>query len=558
MADRFAVQTQYTVGNAPSSILVNAWRRYSDSRQDIAVANYTDGTVSILLYAGAGTFTNAIVPTVSVGSHPASMFVGDFNGDGKKDIVVANTGDNTVNVLLGDGAANFTNANNSPFGAAIGVGNVPYLISVDNFRGGFQDIAVANKNDNTVSILLGNGDGTFATAPGSPFPVGLNPVGGASADLNRDGKTDVIVANFGDGSISIFLGNGDGTFTQAAGSPIAIGVGPMSIATGDFNNDGNIDLAVARVNDNAITILIGAGNGTFAPAAGSPLTTANGVGQGPACVRAYDMAGDANLDLAVANNLDGTVSLFIGNGDGSFQAGAAFPVGANPTYLYPRNVDPGTAPDLVVANFGANTISVLLDNTPQASPLYPVVNENSSVAVTLAGSVRGGASLTYTVLASPTNGLLSGTAPNLSYTPNAFYFGADHFTYKSNDGTLDSATADVTISVKHLNQAPSFTDGPNLTISRSLPKQTFSSWATNIKAGPPNESSQTVSFIVTNNFNSLFLTQPAITAAGTLTFQSKAGSNGVSTVTLRLKDNGTTAAGETNASPFQSFTITVQ
>jgi uncharacterized protein (DUF2141 family) len=173
--------------------------------------------------------------------------VGDFNGDGKLDIAVTGGGygfsiGHVVTILLGNGDGTFRLAQNSTFPT----GSNPWAIVAADFNGdGKLDLAVANQDDGTLTILLGNGDGTFTPATGSPVAVGSGPYALAAADLNSDGKLDLVVANQNDTTVTVLLGNGDGTFTPAAGSPIAVGGAPNSVAVGDFNSSGRLGIAVA-------------------------------------------------------------------------------------------------------------------------------------------------------------------------------------------------------------------------------------------------------------------------------------------------------------------------
>src|SRR5207302_967715 len=148
--------------------------------------------------------------------------------------------------------------------------------------------------DNATTILLGIGDGTFALAPGSPITVGGSPGNLVAADLNGDGKLDLAIPNFLSGTVTILLGNGDGTFPQASGPPMLTGGEPNSIAVGDFNGDGRVDLVVQnQFSANNIVIFLGNGDGTFAP-----FSSTNVAKTGPMAVA--DFKGDGRLGLATA------------------------------------------------------------------------------------------------------------------------------------------------------------------------------------------------------------------------------------------------------------------
>ncbi len=183
--------------------------------------------------------------------------------------------------------------------------------------------------ENAINILLGNGDGTFT--PGTTiFGVGNNPCilpdqpsncSLVVADFNHDGNADLAATSGADNTVIILLGHGDGTFTQANGSPISVGSFPEAVRTGDFNSDGILDLAVANAKDNTVSILLGNGDGTFTQASGSPVS----VGAFPFFVAVADFNGDGFADIAVSNESDSTVSILLGHGDGTFARPAARP-----------------------------------------------------------------------------------------------------------------------------------------------------------------------------------------------------------------------------------------
>ncbi len=259
---------------------------------------YSDAPGSPINVTGTGQFP----------SEPGPIATGDFNGDGKLDMAVGILNSQTpafISILLGNGDGTFTAAGNSPQVAAAGA-----LAAGDMNGDGKQDLAAADYSNNKVVILLGHGDGTFAIASGSPINVGGGPVSLAFGDFNADQKLDLAVANSADGTLSILLGNGDGTFT--AGTLVRTdGLAPFAIGVGDFNRDGKLDLAVQDFDSTAVSILLGNGDGTFAAAA-SPVGAA-----GPSLV-VGDFNGDGKLDLASAGRGNSTVAVLLGNGDGTF------------------------------------------------------------------------------------------------------------------------------------------------------------------------------------------------------------------------------------------------
>ena len=195
---------------------------------------------------------NAI--SFAAGTNPVSLAAADFNLDSRIDLAVADSVGNSVSVLLGDGDGTF-----AP-GVTLPVGTTPTQVVTTDFNGdGKPDIAVTNSGSNNVSVFTGNGDGTFSA--GINYAAGTAPTAVAVADFNNDGKADLIVANGSGGSISFIYGNGDGTLGTVATIPV--GVTNSAIAAGDFNGDGNTDVAVTDTNTGVVWILLGNGNGTF-------------------------------------------------------------------------------------------------------------------------------------------------------------------------------------------------------------------------------------------------------------------------------------------------------
>jgi uncharacterized protein (DUF2141 family) len=330
------------------------------------------GVVSVLLGNGDGTYQTA-VPYASGGYYSDSVAVADVNGDGKPDLLVASwcissaCNNGAVSVLLGNGDGTFQTA-------------VPYAtdayeaesVAVADVNGdGKPDLLVANYCDistctnGTVSVLLGNGDGTFQTAV--PYVSGgYYAVSVAVADVNGDGKPDLLVENYrvsefqGPGMVGVLLGNGDGTFQTAVtyGSGAYYG---YAVAVADVNGDGKPDLVAANECNpsncyfGTVGILLGNGDGTFQAA-----VTYSSEGYLTDSVAVADVNGDGKLDLVVANQCtlpndcltqNGTVSVLLGNGDGTFQEAVSYPSGGYyASSVAVADVNADGKPDLVVAS----------------------------------------------------------------------------------------------------------------------------------------------------------------------------------------------------------------
>jgi Bacterial Ig-like domain (group 3)/FG-GAP-like repeat/FG-GAP repeat len=302
---------------------------------------------------------------ISIGPQTVGVTVGDFNGDGIQDLVTASVGDGLLGVLLGNGNGTF-----QPRATyAAPAGSDPSSVVVGDFNGdGRQDLAVVNGfgGTETLSIFLGNGDGTFQ--PQVPYNAGRDPVGLASGDLNGDGFADLIAVDLANGTVNVLLGNGDGTFQPQVTYPV--GNTPYSAVAGDFDQDGNLDVAVTNSDDNTVSVLLGKGDGTLKP------QVIYVVGTAPRTLALGDFNGDGFLDLAVTNFNDSTVTILLGKSDksGTFQMQPpAVPTGLNPAGIAVGDFNGDGLADLAVTNFGANTVSILLgkgDGTFQLQVAY--------------------------------------------------------------------------------------------------------------------------------------------------------------------------------------------
>jgi len=336
-------RTDFATGTAPVALATGDFN--GDGRTDIATANSGANTISVLLNSGGGGFGAAT--DISVGNQPRAIVARDFNSDGLLDLAVANAGDNTATILLGDGAGNFSST------ATLATGTTPVALASGNFDGDtVPDLAVVNSGDNTISIFLGTGNGNFNFR--TSISTGLSPSSVASADFNGDGLPDLAVANEGDDSAVILLGTGNGLFT--AGVPLTTGNRPTAIAAGEFNSDNKQDIAVTNHDGNSLSVFLGNGDGTFG--------TRNdfATGQRPTGLAVADFTGDGRPDLAVANSATDRISLLSGLGDGTF-ATTDFAANAAAFAVAPGDLNGDGRLDVAAANRDANNITVFLNTT---------------------------------------------------------------------------------------------------------------------------------------------------------------------------------------------------
>jgi VCBS repeat-containing protein len=509
----FQASTQYAAGHLARSVAIGDMN--GDGRPDLAVANYDDNNVSVLLGTGNGTF--GIATNFSVGANPRTVGVGDLNGDGRLDLVAASSISDTVSVLLGNGDGTFQTQTTS------GTGSSPIELAIGDLNGdGRLDLVLANFGGSDVSVLLGNGNGTFGAA--TNLAAGTNPRSVAIADLNGDGRPDLVVANQNSDNVSVLLGNGDGTFSAATNFAAASGGGlPFSVAIGDINGDGKPDLAIAIFASDFVSVQFGNGDGTFQP--GTPI--GNGGQAGLFSVALGDLDGDGKLDLAVTNINSNTVSARLGNGDGTFAAPTFLATGTSPTIVRMADLNGDGALDLAVANLNDWNVSVLLNNSANLSAIQhttinvsagnhaptALTDTNSGDPVVEAGvnpgntPFSGDPSATGNVLGNDTDpdsgdtktvqGVAAGSAASLlstgvgtpivgiygtltlaadgTYTyslnngdpdTNALAQGAfanDLFTYTMRDAAGETSTATLTIAVAGTNDVPiAFSDNPSM------------------------------------------------------------------------------------------------
>jgi ankyrin repeat protein len=305
--------------------------------------------------------------TYATGGYPESVTSADFNGDGKPDMAIANSNDNNVSVLLNNGAGMFSAA------VTYSVGVNPNSITSADFNGdGKLDMAVVNQSDNNVSILLNVGAGTFSAAVN--YGAGNVPLSITSADFNGDSKSDMAVVNGADKTVSVFLNAGAGTFSAAV--TYSVGVNPNSITSADFNGDGKLDMAVTNQIDNNVSVLLNAGAGTFSAA------VTYGVGTYPNSVTSADFNGDGKPDMATANNGSSNVSVLLNAGAGTFSAAVTYGVGNNPGSVTSADFNGDGRPDMATANQTNNNVSVLLNTGAgkfSAAVTYTVGNNPRSV-----------------------------------------------------------------------------------------------------------------------------------------------------------------------------------
>jgi FG-GAP-like repeat/Abnormal spindle-like microcephaly-assoc'd, ASPM-SPD-2-Hydin len=358
---------------AQSSITMVSADFNGDGLPDFAVITNSSTTlttsVSILLTKSDGSVGASVdYPVSSLGE---SLIVGDFNGDGKLDLAV--TSGLTVSVLLGNGDGTFKTPLNS---AALNT-NPQGMAAKDLNGDGKLDLVIADSTAEVVSVLLGNGDGTFKARV--DYPLGDTATAVDIADFNRDGKPDIAVVSGFSQTLSILLGKGDGTFQPHVDYPTA--ATPVQVTSADLNGDGFLDIVVANgYTPGAVSVYLGKGNGTFAP------YVAYSAGTSVSSISLGDFNGDEKIDVAATSLNDNDVAILLGKGDGTFQAAVNYPTGFSPTSVSAQDFNGDGKLDLAILNSSVNntndniaSVMILLgrgDGTFHSNPSYPTAGSN--------------------------------------------------------------------------------------------------------------------------------------------------------------------------------------
>ena len=385
----FMAPVSHATSSAPAAVATGDFN--SDGKLDLAAVIPGGPSVSVSLGNGDGTFQAA--QNFSIGASPSSIAVGDFNGDGKLDLVTANAYD--MSVLLGNGDGTFQPATS----LAIGSDN-PLSVAVGDFNGdGKLDLGVTSHlyvfdgygyygnyfhYEGHASVLLGNGDGTFA-APNTTLLSDGDPDALALTDMNGDGHLDMATANWDYSSVSVLLGDGAGNLQTP--TDFSVSSSPSAIAAGDLNGDGHADLVTANLYGNDVSVLLGDGNG------GISSNQTYATGNGPGELALGDFNHDGHADIVTANNYDNAVSTLLGKGDGAFSPPLKSAAGASPWAIAAGDFNGDGWLDAVTTTSGSN-VSILINDKAWPPGDAPSVSINN---VSLTEGNTGSTNANFTV-----------------------------------------------------------------------------------------------------------------------------------------------------------------
>ena len=419
-----------------------------DGKADLVLPNYYSANVAVMLGEGNGTFLPAVTySSASMGwDYSNYARLGDFNNDGKLDILTTNYSEQSVSVLLGNGDGTFQ----ARIATSVGFGgDSPLVVDVDG--DGNQDILMGGTS--TLAFLKGTGTGSFA-APEFIGSAGLGPY--TYADINGDGKAEIVV-KYSD-HIAMLDYNGDGSFSSIDTVPLNEAVASHSLLASDVNADGLVDLVYNDYSGTRIGVVLNAGDGNFAPDTYYSFGAAN-----PINLAVSDTNGDGNLDVIGVG--EGGTAILFGNGDGTF---------AGSQYLNTGTANRGTFGDIngdgkldfATINWFTSQVNVLLgaagdeatytiskNDAPHAQDSGFGLDEDTSLEGQL--SATDDNPLTYSMVDGPQHGQLALSEDgSFEYTPDPDFAGLDQFTWRASDGSMDSNVATVTLTVNPVNDAP--------------------------------------------------------------------------------------------------------
>jgi hypothetical protein len=348
-----------------------------DGNPDLVFAANWRGGIGVLMGNADGSFGWPTWWTTDVDA--AGVATGDFNGDGNPDIVVSAVSDNTVTVVLGNGDGTFKSVESyEPFIISSGYFPPealphPSAVTLGDFNGdGKPDMAVVDAANSNVTILLNNGRGTFTEMANYLTGGGQPPLMAVAADVNNDGQLDLVMSLTSTGSqssFSVLLGNGDGTFQAPLVYSNGTGNGSDTIAVADVNGDGKPDVISNTQSwslNSSFYVSLGNGDGTFNPAIATPALCPAGAGSGAVYLAVGDLNGDGNPDIVGGCNAGlhlATISVLLGNGDGTFGTPTQFTSGTTPVSIAIGDFNEDGNPDLaVVDNSPTPQVSILLGN----------------------------------------------------------------------------------------------------------------------------------------------------------------------------------------------------
>lgn len=349
------------VGKGPGFVLLADVNH--DGHLDVLVANEDSENLSVLLGDGKGHFVAAPGSPFACGKGPNDIAVGDMNGDGNLDVIIANTQTPYITILLGDGKGGFKPSPHSPFATT----SNPHVhgVAVGDFMGdGKMSVVTDSWGNDKIILLPGDGHGNLLT-PGKSFDADIHSDQGVrAADFNGDGKLDIVMTNQRAGGVGLMLGDGKGGFVKAPHSPFPAVQVAFAFTVGDVNGDGIPDVAVIPYDRDltdpkqlGLAVLLGDGKGGFTKMRGAPFSLAGCAG--PDRIAIGDLNGDGLRDVVVSCAQSNSLVFFMGTRDGGFQISSRQMKDVGWSGIAVGDLNGDKKDDVVVSNHESGTITIL-------------------------------------------------------------------------------------------------------------------------------------------------------------------------------------------------------
>jgi len=500
-----------------------------DTNNDMIVVS--NATNQLRFYSGNGLGSFGLPTVFSLGAGPMAVAVGDVNNNGTQDAVSVNGTAGTISVLLGNGSGSFGVASSFSCNA-----NPTDIALADVNNDGNLDVLVTN-TANQFSVLLGTGSGSF----GSPttYATGAGPTSIIVRNLNTDTFKDVVVTNGGTNTISVFMNLGSGTF--GTGTTYTVQTAPSDADAGDIDNDGDLDLVISNFGSSSFTRYLNNGAGVFSASATTFLSAAEA-----SSIKLGDFNLDGNLDVAMSYKIStvstGIVALFLGNGVGGFALYNRFSTGVGPREIIIGNFSNDGRLDIAAVNETSNTFTVLLNNTARISAAGPLTFCTGSVNLTAMPSTS--------YMWSP-----SGSTQTLNVISSGNYFvtttQGPSFWCSSTSNTLTVVNSSPPTPIVTASGPTTLCSGGSVTLTSSYPSN--NTWSNGLTSQSITVSAGGI-YTVTNTTGGcstapsspitvVVNTTPTITASGPLTFCTGSSVNLTSSVpSLILWSNSATSA----------------
>ncbi|CAF4099052.1 unnamed protein product, partial [Adineta steineri] len=350
----YSVENKYllSVGSTPRHVLIDDFNK--DNKLDVVVTNFDQDNIIVLLgKEGDGLFASELIYSTGIGSNPKTLAIAQLTNDEYLDVIVTNSGTDSLGLFYGFSYIVFTSAK----ACESGENSTPTSVAIGDFNNdGHLDLVSTLLGSSEVCVFFGYGNGTFSSMMIYSQIPASSPWSVAVGDFNNDNQQDLTIANWGIDSIGVLLGYGNGSFSTPILYSTGLGTRPISIAIGDFNNDNQQDITVANAGGGSIGLFFGYGNGSFE----NVILLSTGNASHPSSVTIADMNNDNQLDIIVANEGIDAIGIFFGYGNGSFTKQLLVSCGdhSSPWYAIAGDFNQDGRLDLATANYATSSIGV--------------------------------------------------------------------------------------------------------------------------------------------------------------------------------------------------------